>query len=611
MAFRALRNNIERWYNPSLDPRINDLNEKIFVIFEGSISLWRTKTNLDLIIVYHELYSCLELVAYEPISEQEAPRVYIDVPVLISHLNPDELDQCLEGKKDSYIKKQRVFDFNQILREAYYELSSKYVESRISVDTAAQAKGMFKIYLKSKPGDSVIKPKQGNLDDNLVFAGKAPDGSHIDVVMNCPVGLLPLNTLRYDPKLLNADQEENMRRNKVETAKKSEVISVLQEISAVANALDFGFDSRSMAKRRWKRAVRRVINQIRCGHIRKKLAYMAMIDAAKHQPSSLLGPKPMKSRLRFLADNLIDDLIPKRRDSISSNTSNNANKQRRNSLISTPSQPATCKPSSSHFWKLAPLSLRFDLAPDGTVAQSPSHIDHQSSVKFLSRPSFKSLHITGEDTPSDKLDRQISLKTVNKKDEGFIDRMHEQIPTLQTNTSSNVVIQKQSEIVLSRAQSKLIEVKTSRTVAVRQKSPEQRIFLQLPRNPRDDYRPRSSKNKHQYGKETPNHYHGNANIKSYSIHQASRPRSAYSRQNLSNRPLSPNRSRSPSRPRSPDAVQFDSVPRSSSRSPTQKHRHRHRRSSNLKCYNSDYSQAVQYLLNVDKRFTEISEQHNR
>lgn len=62
------------------------------VIYEGSKFFWRTRNTVDIVVVLHAELQILEIVAYEPNLDVEAPRIYLNRNILDSMLDQNEIN---------------------------------------------------------------------------------------------------------------------------------------------------------------------------------------------------------------------------------------------------------------------------------------------------------------------------------------------------------------------------------------------------------------------------------------------------------------------------------------------------------------------------------------
>ena len=61
------------------------------IIYQGNKYFWKTRNTIEVAIVVHQNKHVIEVIAYEPSLAVEAPRLYLDLEVLIVKLDLDEV----------------------------------------------------------------------------------------------------------------------------------------------------------------------------------------------------------------------------------------------------------------------------------------------------------------------------------------------------------------------------------------------------------------------------------------------------------------------------------------------------------------------------------------
>ena len=70
------------------------------IIYHGSKYFWKTRNTIEVALVVHQSKHVIEVIAYEPSLAVEAPRLYLDLEILIVKLDLDEViasKMCLPG----------------------------------------------------------------------------------------------------------------------------------------------------------------------------------------------------------------------------------------------------------------------------------------------------------------------------------------------------------------------------------------------------------------------------------------------------------------------------------------------------------------------------------
>lgn len=171
------------------DDRITAVGDKteVDVVFDGSITLWRSGTNLDVVLVLFEKLQCIELVVFNPSKNLEAPRVYIDVPTLGRHLPREEMQKKVEERKELFVRRHKEYVASVIEKEVEMTIMSNYIVSRIALKDTDPAEP-FQISLQAHFGDT-ITTEDGPTEGTTTV--------HLDFVVPRPEGLIPIRTVHH------------------------------------------------------------------------------------------------------------------------------------------------------------------------------------------------------------------------------------------------------------------------------------------------------------------------------------------------------------------------------------------------------------------------------
>jgi hypothetical protein len=91
------------------------------VLYEGTKTFWKTKNAISLTVIEHGLHDVLEVVAYEPTIQVEAPRIYLDIECIMSLL---DLESTPLTRSDStFADAVSKFVFNRISIARYLPVS--------------------------------------------------------------------------------------------------------------------------------------------------------------------------------------------------------------------------------------------------------------------------------------------------------------------------------------------------------------------------------------------------------------------------------------------------------------------------------------------------------
>jgi hypothetical protein len=171
-------------HSPLKDDRLDDSNSHIEVVFDGSITLWRSGINLDVVLVYFEDLHCMELVVFYPVRNLEAPRIYINFNTLEKHLPRSEMQKRVEDRKELFLRRHRTYVASAIEKEVELNIMSNYIVSRIAVKDGDN----FAVELQAHFGDTVQK-------DDAIEHGVYMQ--HLDFVVPKPELLKPIHTEHF------------------------------------------------------------------------------------------------------------------------------------------------------------------------------------------------------------------------------------------------------------------------------------------------------------------------------------------------------------------------------------------------------------------------------
>ena len=113
------------------------------IVYQGSKYFWKTRNTIDVILVKHKIENVLEVIAYEPALDVEAPRLYLDSKMLDS-----KLDQEAIAAKMSLAKQNNVPHTEQIVQSLGNCAISEFILNRLFIKQYPKEEGIFKIQLQ-------------------------------------------------------------------------------------------------------------------------------------------------------------------------------------------------------------------------------------------------------------------------------------------------------------------------------------------------------------------------------------------------------------------------------------------------------------------------------
>jgi hypothetical protein len=109
------------------------------VLFVGTKTFWKTRNSVNVTIVEHHGHDVVEVVAYEPTLQVEAPRLYLEIGRVISFLEQET--ELLEENDAALANAISNFVFNR-LRISVYLPTSKVLEVDIQRGFGTREQGV-------------------------------------------------------------------------------------------------------------------------------------------------------------------------------------------------------------------------------------------------------------------------------------------------------------------------------------------------------------------------------------------------------------------------------------------------------------------------------------
>lgn len=104
---------------------------KLEVIFDGYKIFWMTHANLEVTLIHHEDCHTMEIIAFDPITREEPPRLYVKFRLLL-RLFAKEL---VRGKVEEVRKRRRNYELEEsiLTHMAVIELARDYILERLQM----------------------------------------------------------------------------------------------------------------------------------------------------------------------------------------------------------------------------------------------------------------------------------------------------------------------------------------------------------------------------------------------------------------------------------------------------------------------------------------------
>jgi hypothetical protein len=160
-------------YNEQFDEPIVEIPHHTCILFNGSKTFWKTRTNLDIVLVHHFNHDCVELIAYNAPNEYEATRLYLKYSVVLLKLRHHEINEQLAKEKALLMRNYSDYNEDDLLKTITNKAVVNYVLKRINMLGG----------LPDKITDIFLQP---SFDDKVIYIT-----DKIDVEMTKPEDLNP------------------------------------------------------------------------------------------------------------------------------------------------------------------------------------------------------------------------------------------------------------------------------------------------------------------------------------------------------------------------------------------------------------------------------------
>lgn len=227
------------------------------VLFDGSKSFWKTRSNLDILIASHKKQLCIEVVSYNAEIGVEAPRIYLSSMLLSTKISPqsEEFVTKLGAKKEAFNRQKKSYSVPELTKEVYNELMLNYIMQRLNVvSEGVDLTKELKMTISPMTGDTV----------------KDDDPTLVDFVINCPPSLTPV-TVNYQKKASASEISRAQHKMQVENAALRNATRLAELTASATENFKLMMEEKrriaaemrtfSNARLRWIKAINRVLIQ--------------------------------------------------------------------------------------------------------------------------------------------------------------------------------------------------------------------------------------------------------------------------------------------------------------------------------------------------------------
>jgi hypothetical protein len=148
------------------------------VLFDGSKSFWKTRSNLDILIASHKKQLCIEIVCYNAEIGVET-RIYLSSMLLSTKIDPNSEDfvSKLNSKKEVFNRQKKAYVAADVTKEVYNELMLNYIMQRLNVVSE---------------GVDLTKELKMTIQPQSNDTCSPEDSTKVDFVIQKPTALVPV-----------------------------------------------------------------------------------------------------------------------------------------------------------------------------------------------------------------------------------------------------------------------------------------------------------------------------------------------------------------------------------------------------------------------------------
>lgn len=132
------------------------------VLFKGTRLLWKSRTNLDVVLTFHQHYDCVEIIAFCVERDYESPRLYVSYSIIKGKLNMIEIERKIEIEREMLLRQHKAIDESAARLRLTNEAIAQFIVVRINALLSKQG-NEFQIYLQPSH-DDIVNFKTGKID---------------------------------------------------------------------------------------------------------------------------------------------------------------------------------------------------------------------------------------------------------------------------------------------------------------------------------------------------------------------------------------------------------------------------------------------------------------
>lgn len=172
--------------------------------YQGSKTDWRTRANLELLLIEHHSFKCMEFICYNSTVSIESPRLYLNIELLFTKFNPDEFEEAMRLKKEIFLRQKKTPDIKVLTEELNRKFAVQYILLRLFVKEGKP----FEIGLKALSTDQTREKNVIDHEGNVIGTGV----QILDIIMDKMPSLLPPTEVQFPKAVTNDDFDHALRK---------------------------------------------------------------------------------------------------------------------------------------------------------------------------------------------------------------------------------------------------------------------------------------------------------------------------------------------------------------------------------------------------------------
>lgn len=118
------------------------------VLKQGTKKFWKTKTSIEVLLVEHKELDILEIVCFDPITSQEAPRIYLLYSKLLPLISEEEIQYRLFELQEPILQRRGVIDNEALLKIVWNDAVYDYIDERLELHKKLAGSKAFHVNLR-------------------------------------------------------------------------------------------------------------------------------------------------------------------------------------------------------------------------------------------------------------------------------------------------------------------------------------------------------------------------------------------------------------------------------------------------------------------------------